>query len=59
MAKRNSSDFLNIMIFTMTLAYQILRYLYENGDEEMKRMVIYVFETEAIKRGLMPGTYKF
>ena len=37
----------------MTLAYQILRYLYENGDDEIKRYVLFVFEREAIKRGLL------
>lgn len=36
----------------MTLAYQILKYLYENGDEEIRNYVIYVLESEALKRGI-------
>ena len=36
----------------MTLAFQMLKYLYENGDEEIKRHVLFVLEREAIKRGL-------
>ena len=36
----------------MTIAFQILKYLYENGDEEIKRHVLFVLEREAIKRGL-------
>ena len=42
----------------MTLAYQILRYLYEHGDEEMKKNVLFVFEREAIKRGLLRNYIK-
>ena len=36
----------------MTLAYEILKYLQKNGDEEIKQYVKYVLEKEAIKRGL-------
>ena len=40
------------MVRNPTRSYQILRFIYANGNEEQRRFLLWVIENERIKRGM-------
>lgn len=40
------------MVRNPTMSYRIFRYMYDNGTAEQRRFLLWVLESERIKRGM-------